>query len=50
MDLPHDFLNHITIESFYKLVLPASKESASSAHMDAVFKRNAFIVTKVHIY
>jgi hypothetical protein len=51
LDLPDHFLDHITFETFYKLVRPAFKESASRAHMDAVFKRAAFIVnTKDHIY
>lgn len=51
LDLPYDFLDHITFENFYKLVRPAFKESASRAHMDAIFKRAAFLVnTKTHIY
>ena len=51
LDLPYDFLDHITFENFYKLVRPAFKDSASRAHMDAVFKRSAFILnTKTHIY
>ena len=51
LDLPYDFLDHITFENFYKLVCPAFKDSASRAHMDAVFKRNTFILnTKTRIY
>ena len=48
LDIPLTFLDYITFENFYKMVRPAFKESASRAHMDAVFKRGAFIVnTKV---
>ena len=51
LDLPFDFLDPITFENFYKLVRPAFKDSGSRAHMDAVFKRSAFIFnTKNHIY
>ena len=51
LDIPHDFFDCITFENFYKMVRPAFKESASRAHMDAVFKRGAFIAnTKSHVY
>ena len=46
LDIPHDFLDYITFENFYKMVRPAFKESASQAPMDAVFKRGAFIVNR----
>ena len=45
LDIPHDFLDYITFENFYKMVRPAFKESAYQAPMDAVFKRGAFIVS-----
>lgn len=51
LELPYDFLDHVTFENFYKLVRPAFKDSASRAHMDAIFKRAAFILsTKTHVY
>ena len=38
LDILHDFSDYITFENCYKMVRPASKESASRAHMDAVFR------------
>ena len=49
--LPPSFMNEVSFETFWKIIRPAVTEQATPAHMDAIFKRGAFLVnSKEHLY
>lgn len=44
-------MNEVSFETFWKIIRPAFTEQATPAHMDAIFKRGAFLVnSKEHLY
>ena len=44
-------MNEVSFETFWKIIRPAVTEQATPAHMDAIFKRGAFLVnSKEHLY
>ena len=49
--LPPSFVPQVSFETFYNMIRPAFTDQASKAHMDAIFKRTAFLVnSKEHLY
>ena len=51
VQLPPDFVHQIKFIDFFNMVRPAFKESATRAHMDAVFKRASFFLNScTHLY
>ena len=45
------YANTVSFETFFKLMRPSIVESATLAHMDAVFKRTCILLnTKTHVY
>ena len=45
------YANTVSFETFFKLTRPSIVESATLAHMDAVFKRTCILLnTKTHVY
>eukprot|EP00438_Fugacium_kawagutii_P023266 Skav224631 [mRNA] locus=scaffold1903:97011:98423:- [translate_table: standard] len=49
--LPPSFIQEVSFETFWKMIRPAFTEQATHAHMDAIFKRAAFMVnSKEHLY
>lgn len=49
--LPPSFIQEVSFETFWKIIRPAFTDQASHAHMDAIFKRAAFLVnSKEHLY
>jgi len=51
VQLPPDFVHQIKFIDFFNMVRPAFKDSATRAHMDAVFKRASFFLnSRTHLY
>ena len=51
VQLPPDFVREIKFIDFFNMVRPAFKDSATRAHMDAVFKRASFFLNScTHLY
>lgn len=49
--LPPSCVRQISFQNFFNVIRPSFTEQASKAHMDAVFKRFAFLVnSKDHLY
>ena len=49
--LPPSFMNEVSFKTFWKIIRPAFTEQATPAHMDAIFKRGAFLAnSKEHLY